>query len=65
MELLPTESRIPRMVKLYYFESTVLCLTIKIQYDYIHKICEKVLHRIKYKKKIVEMALFQKYEVLY
>ena len=34
-----------KLIKLFYFESIGRSLTIKIQHDHIHKICEKVFPR--------------------
>ena len=36
-----------------------------IQYDHIHKICVKAFRHISYIRNIMEMTLFQKYEVSY
>ena len=72
VEVLLVESRIPQivvcgvtLVELHYFESIGLSLTINIQHNYIHRVCEKVFRCINYRKNTVEMALFQKYEVFY
>ena len=54
------QSAILKLVKLYYFESVGLSPNTNIKHDLIHKICEKVFHRINYRKNTVEMALFQK-----
>ena len=33
-----------------------------IEHGHIHEICDKVFHRINYRKITVEMTLFQKYD---